>query len=171
MQQEQTAGLHGDWLQFMILTTKLELPPLPADTMDRPRLSLQRKELFQSKVTLLTAPAGSGKSTLLGSWVRSEAVHAACVCLDDKDQDPLQFWLYIIHALDRVSKELCGDVLPHFLQRYPIDPRSALILLLNRVAQTNQHTLLILDDYHAVTQREIHEQMQYFIENLPLPFI
>ncbi|WKL00646.1 hypothetical protein Q0F98_27050 [Paenibacillus amylolyticus] len=56
MQQEHTAGLHGDWLQFMILTTKLELPPLPADTMDRPRLSLQRKELFQSKVTLLTAP-------------------------------------------------------------------------------------------------------------------
>ncbi|MEO2260321.1 LuxR C-terminal-related transcriptional regulator [Paenibacillus amylolyticus] len=167
MQQEQTAGLHGDWLQFMILTTKLELPPLPADTMDRPRLSLQHDELFQSKVTLLTAPAGSGKSTLLGSWVRSEAVHAACVCLDDKDQDPLQFWLYIIHALDRVSKDLCGDVLPHFLQRYPVDPRSALILLLNRVAQTNQHVLLILDDYHAVTQPEIHEQMQYFIENLP----
>ncbi|WP_413027086.1 LuxR C-terminal-related transcriptional regulator [Paenibacillus taichungensis] len=168
MQQEHNAGLHGDWLQFMILTTKLELPPLPADTMDRPRLSLQCKELFQSKVTLLTAPAGSGKSTLLGSWVRSEAVHAACVCLDDKDQDPLQFWLYIIHALDRVREGLCGDVLPHFLQRYPIDPRSALILLLNRVAQANQHALLILDDYHAVTQSEIHEQMQYFIENLPL---
>ncbi|MFC9707394.1 LuxR C-terminal-related transcriptional regulator [Paenibacillus sp. NPDC056933] len=169
MQQEHTTGLHGDWLQFMILTTKLELPPLPADTMDRPRLSSQCKELFQSKVTLLTAPAGSGKSTLLGSWVRSEAVHAACVCLDDKDQDPLQFWLYIIHALDRVREGLCGDVLPHFLQRYPIDPRSALILLLNRVAQTNQHALLILDDYHAVTHPEIHEQMQYFIENLPLP--
>ncbi|WP_186327720.1 LuxR C-terminal-related transcriptional regulator [Paenibacillus xylanexedens] len=168
MQQEHTAGLHGDWLQFMILTTKLELPPLPVDTMDRPRLSSQHKELFQSKVTLLTAPAGSGKSTLLGSWVRNEEAHVACVCLDDKDQDPLQFWLYIIHALDRVREGFCGDVLPHFMQRYPIDPRSALILLLNRVAQANQHVLLILDDYHAVTRSEIHEQMQYFIENLPL---
>ncbi|WP_405155935.1 LuxR C-terminal-related transcriptional regulator [Paenibacillus sp. FSL K6-0108] len=167
MQQEHNTGLHGDWLQFMILTTKLELPPLPADTMDRPRLNVHLEELFQTKVTLLTAPAGSGKSTLLGSWVRSEAVHAACVCLDDKDQDPLQFWLYIIHALDRVREGLCGEVLPHFLQRYPIDPSSALILLLNRVALTSQHTLLILDDYHAVTRPEIHEQMQYFIENLP----
>ncbi|MGC5770877.1 LuxR C-terminal-related transcriptional regulator [Paenibacillus pabuli] len=168
MQQEHIAGLHGDWLQFMILTTKLELPPLPADTLDRPRLSSQYEELFQSKVTLLTAPAGSGKSTLLGSWVRSEAVQAACVCLDEQDQDPLQFWLYMIHALDRVREGLCGDVLPHFLQRYPIEPRSALIILLNRLAESRQHVLLILDDYHAVKQPEIHEQMQYFIENLPL---
>lgn len=168
MHQEQTAGFHGDWLQFMILTNKLEFPPLPVDTMDRPRLSSQYDEVMQSKMTLLTAPAGSGKSTLLGSWLRKAAGHAACVCLDEKDQDPLQFWLYIIHALDRVRQGLCGEVLPYFLQRYPIEPRAALILLLNRVAQSDQHTMLILDDYHVITQPDIHSQMQDFIENLPL---
>nr|WP_186811664.1 LuxR C-terminal-related transcriptional regulator [Paenibacillus xylanexedens] len=167
MQQEQTAGFHGDWLQFMILTNKLELPPLPADTMDRPRLSSQYDEVMQSKMTLLTAPAGSGKSTLLGSWLRSAAGQAACVCLDEKDQDPLQFWLYIIHALDRVRQGLCAEILPQFLQRYPVEPRAALILLLNRVAQSGQHTMLILDDYHAITRPEVHSQMQDFIENLP----
>ncbi|WP_167434104.1 LuxR C-terminal-related transcriptional regulator [Paenibacillus silvae] len=167
MQQKQTAGFQGDWLQFMIMTNKLELPPLPADTMDRPRLSSQYAEVIQSKLTLLTAPAGSGKSTLLGSWLRSAAGHAACVCLDEKDQDPLQFWLYIIHALERVRQGLCGDVLPSFMQRYAIDPRSALILLLNRAAQSSQHALLILDDYHAITRPEIHAQMQEFIEHLP----
>lgn len=167
MQQEQTAGFHGDWLQFMILTNKLEFPPLPVDTMDRPRLSSQYDEVMQSKMTLLTAPAGSGKSTLLGSWLRKAAGYAACVCLDEKDQDPLQFWLYIIHALDRVRQGLCGEVLPQFLQRYAIEPRTALILLLNRVAQSDQHTMLILDDYHAITRPEIHLQMQDFIENLP----
>ncbi|MFS0870273.1 LuxR C-terminal-related transcriptional regulator [Paenibacillus xylanilyticus] len=165
MHQEHTRGLEDDWIQFMILTTKLELPPLPPDTLDRPRLSSNREQLYQFKVTLLTAPAGSGKSTLLGSWVQHE--QAACVCLDDKDQDPLQFWLYVIHALDRVRTGFCRDILPHFLRGYSIQPRSALVLLLNHLALSDKPVLLILDDYHAVTQAEIHEQMEYFIENMP----
>ena len=114
MHQEHNVGLEENWIQFMILKTKLELPPLPANTLDRPRLSSTREQLYKFKVTLLTAPAGSGKSTLLGSWVQHE--QAACVCLDDKDQDSLQFWLYVIHALDRVKPDFCREILAHFCE-------------------------------------------------------
>ncbi|WP_153977614.1 LuxR C-terminal-related transcriptional regulator [Paenibacillus xylanilyticus] len=165
MHQEHTAGPEENWIQFMILKTKLELPPLPANTLDRPRLSSTREQLYKFKVTLLTAPAGSGKSTLLGSWVQHE--QAACVCLDDKDQDSLQFWLYVIHALDRVKPDFCREILAHFLRGYSMNPRSALVLLMNHLALAEQPVLLILDDYHAVTQAEIHEQMEYFVENMP----
>jgi hypothetical protein len=37
MHQEHTAGLEENWIQFVILKTKLELPPL-----DRPRLEIER---------------------------------------------------------------------------------------------------------------------------------
>ena len=171
-----SGGLHAartnDWFPWRLASIydfgeQTGIAPLPADTLDRARLSSQYDEVMQSKMTLLTAPAGSGKSTLLGSWLKSAAGHAACVCLDEKDQDALQFWLYIIHALDRVRQGLCAEILPQFLQRYPVEPRAALILLLNRVAQSGQHTMLILDDYHAITRSEVHSQMQDFIENLP----
>ena len=52
-----------------------------------------------------------------------------------------------------------------------MNPRSALVLLMNHLALAEQPVLLILDDYHAVTQTEIHEQMEYFVENMPRPFI
>lgn len=170
MQQPLSSPRPKDWLQFVLLSTKLELPELPEGTIDRPRLSGMIRAVSSRKAALLVAPAGSGKSTLLGCWTKRWAHQAACVALDEGDNDPLVFWLYILHAIDRARPGLAEEILPAFMPLFPANPRSALNLLLNACSRDEEPLLLVLDDYHAIRDEAIHTGVAFFIEHMPPGF-
>lgn len=61
-------------------STKLRIPPAPANLLQRPRLTQQLSRLFQGApaavkpqqpLTVISAPAGYGKTTLLVEWLAS----------------------------------------------------------------------------------------------------
>src|SRR5207302_8202899 len=71
----------------------------------RPRLTERMNTAMRSKLTLVVAPAGWGKTTLLSSWcaeLSRSARSLAWVSLDESDNDPLRFWMYVITALNRL---------------------------------------------------------------------
>lgn len=88
-----------------LLETKLYLPKWSTDLVARPRL-IDRIHP-KRKLTLVSAPAGFGKTTLLAEWVAAVPTRPiAWVSLDQSDNDPAVYWIYLIAALYKVQPSL-----------------------------------------------------------------
>ena len=89
----------------LVLKTKLHIPPLLPGMVSRPRLLERLDEglLAGRRLILLSAPPGFGKTTLLGDWVRRTGLPVAWLSLDDRDNDPVRFLLYLAAALQKVG--------------------------------------------------------------------
>jgi LuxR family maltose regulon positive regulatory protein len=153
-----------------LLTTKLYVPrPIPS-LVPRPRLSEQLEEGIGRKLTLISAPAGFGKTTLLSEW-RSMRVGSewpvGWVSLDEGDNDPVLFFSYLIAAL-RVVQADVGEASLDLLQSPQGPPlRSVLTILLNELAEIPKHFVLVLDDYHVIENRTIHDAIAFLLDHMP----
>jgi len=121
------------------------------------------------KLTLVRAPAGWGKSTLLADWHAStnETRPFAWLALDQADNDPATFWTYVIEAL-RTQEAVNGDRSLATLQTPRVDVITDVLPELYAELDTLPHdVVLVLDDYHLVTNPEIDESLAFFVEHLP----
>ena len=125
---------------------------------------------LECPLTLVSAPAGFGKTTLLSTWVLSlptEHPRIAWISLDEGDNEPVLFWMYVLTALDAQQPGLCTQLIT-YLQTQQIPPlRSVLQMLINRIAEQHESFLLILDDYHLITEQAIHTNLAYLVEHIP----
>ena len=137
--------------------------------MSRLRLSEKLEEGLGCRLTLVSAPAGFGKSTLLGAWTSGLSVGrpVAWLSSDTGDNDPARFWHYFIAAVDRLHPG-AGDVALELLGS-PQAPAVEAILttLLNKLAVLPTDAVLVLDDYHLIESRAIHEALAFLIDHLP----
>src|SRR4029077_1911693 len=120
------------------------------------------------KLTLLDTPAGWGKTTLMAQWIawERERNDVAWLSLDLADNDPARFWTYVVAALQKACPGL--DTRAVELIGVHADPRQVVLPpLLNELASLDEGIVLVLDDYHVVTNRAIHEKMAFFIERMP----
>src|SRR5215472_2392593 len=88
-----------------LLMTKFYVPPARSRMVPRPHLMERLNVGMRSKLILIVAPAGYGKTTLLSAWhadPNRPAWPLAWVSLDQGDNDPTRFWIYIITALNRL---------------------------------------------------------------------
>jgi LuxR family maltose regulon positive regulatory protein len=90
----------------------------------------------------------------------------AWVSLDDRDNDPGTFWTYVVTALHGVAGGVGSAALD--LLRSPQPPtEAALVSLVNELQELPSEVVLVLDDYHVVESREIHDGMAFLLEHLP----
>ena len=77
--------------QRHLLTTKIQVPPLPPKTVRRARLleALDRGLQPNIRLTLLSTPAGYGKTTLLSAWIKDRGSSAAWLSIEETDNDPI----------------------------------------------------------------------------------
>jgi LuxR family transcriptional regulator, maltose regulon positive regulatory protein len=162
-----------------LLSTKFYIPQPQTSLIGRPRLVEKLEVGTQHALTLVSAPAGFGKTTLLSNWVynRNQTLpdgdgqnRAAWLSLDEEDDDPGRFWLYLFSTLHRSGIDLEDSVLP--LLRVPQPPpiKSILILLINELERIKGDRVLILDDYHLIKAQSIHDGLSYLILHLPKQF-
>lgn len=155
-----------------LLTTKFHLPPQHAEIVSRPHLIERLNTITPGKLALVTAPAGFGKTTLVADWINnllpeSYQGRVAWLSLDNADNAPLQFWSYVIATIQRVSPSLGRTLLPSLLAAAPLPPiESLLTALINEITLDGQPLLLGLDDYHEITNPEIHRAIAFLVENL-----
>jgi LuxR family maltose regulon positive regulatory protein len=165
-----------------LLTTKLFIPRPPAGLVARPRLSERLTDALSVPLTLIAAPAGSGKSTLLAAWL-AEAQHAArrtqngpstsrsnalsfgWLTLDTGDNDLGTFLHYLVAALQRAAPNVGAATLAQLHQPLP-SLRALLTPLINDLAERVEPCLLILDDYHVITEPAIHDAVMLLVEQL-----
>jgi LuxR family maltose regulon positive regulatory protein len=156
--------------QSQLLATKFYIPVAPGTLISRPRLSALLEEGLKHPFTLVSAPAGFGKTTFLSTWAHSlQAPHARLcwISLDEEDNDPCLFWTYVLTALDAQGFHGCESLLIHLQSQPPPPLKSLLTTLVNLLAESQDHFVLILDDYQLITQEQVHTTLAYLVEYLP----
>jgi LuxR family transcriptional regulator, maltose regulon positive regulatory protein len=152
-----------------ILATKLYIPPPPPKIVARPRLIDRLNEGLAAgrKLTLISAPAGFGKSTLVSEWLTSCGRSAAWLSLDDNDNDPVRFLIYLTSALQRISSNSGMGILEILQSPQPPPIESILTTLLNEFTAISNGFILVFDDYHVIDAKAIDEALAFLIEHLP----
>ena len=158
-----------------LLATKFFVPTSSHPLIPRPHLIDLLNEGLRRKLTLISAPAGFGKTTLVSAWLQSfpqdalESPRVAWVSLDEEDNEPTLFWTYALTALDRQQPGLCAPLLAYLQTQQASKPplRYVLQALINTLASRTEQFLLVLDDYHLITEPEVHSSLTYLVEHLP----
>ncbi len=154
------------------LSTRFAPPPLPEHTsglLERAELLKRLDDGLHLKLTLVTAPAGYGKTTLLTQWYETRRRRPggepslAWIALDERDNDPIRFWSRIWSALRQGQEGVIGDLSAPLRST----PQMSIEMTLAALLSTNTGGILVLDDYHALTNAQIHEQMEWLLANLP----
>ncbi len=160
---------YNPMMPIPVLATKLYISPPPPKAITRPRLNNQLSDglALGRKLTLISAPAGFGKSTLVSEWLANCNRPAAWLSLDENDNDPARFLVYLISALRIILPNLGTEILDILQapQRPPIE--SMLTALLNEIAAVPNGFILVLDDYHLVDTRSVDEALTFIIDHLP----
>jgi LuxR family maltose regulon positive regulatory protein len=163
-----------------LLFSKLSPPRLHTFLLDRSRLFALLDTGRECHLTLLSAPAGFGKTTLICQWIaaRRASPHfppVAWVSLEAADNDPLRFWRYLIAGCQTFQVDLqeVHSVFASMSPQPPFMPSSlepVLTILLNALVQSPSGGILVLEDYHVITEPSIHETLSFFLEHLPTTF-
>jgi LuxR family maltose regulon positive regulatory protein len=152
-----------------LLETKLHVPRGRRGLVPRPRLVGRLGRAGESALTLVSAPAGFGKTTLLTEWLAAapaEGLPLAWLSLDPRDNDPASFWTYLVAALQTAEPGVGAGALAQLESaQAPMD--TVLATLINDLHALPAEVVLVLDDYHVIDAREIHDQMAFLLEHLP----
>jgi LuxR family transcriptional regulator, maltose regulon positive regulatory protein len=150
-----------------VIATKLFRPDPRHQTVRRERLHDVLRQGNRLPLTLIVAPAGWGKSTIVADWLACDQVAAGWVSLDSGDDDPKRFWRYLLLAagqaasaagpaglrrLDMAGSDVLRDVLPEFI---------------NEVTAADSPLVLVLDDYHLLSSRQVHESVATLLDRCP----
>ena len=174
-----------------LLAGKLMPPWTRPTAVRRPRL-LARLDV-QVPLTVVAAPAGWGKTTLLAQWAAARG--AAWVTLDEGDDDPARFWSYVVAALQRHEPHVGQRALAALRVPGVAVLDAAVPSLINDLAGagadagagggagagtdagggarasagagTGVQRALVLDDYHLIADRGIHEAVEFLLTYLP----
>jgi LuxR family transcriptional regulator, maltose regulon positive regulatory protein len=153
-----------------ILRAKLYVPRGGPDAVPRPRLHERLDEGARRELTLVSAPAGFGKTTLLADWSRRSELPVAWVSLDERDDDPVRFLLYLVAAIGTIYEDF-GTATRAFLSslqsREELEP--VLTALSNEILEVPRDFVLVLDDYHAIRSETIHDALAFLLDHSPPP--
>jgi LuxR family maltose regulon positive regulatory protein len=152
---------------FTPLRTKLYVPPPQSTWISRPRLLKRMDEGFERKFTLISAPAGFGKTTLLVEWIHQKKKPIAWFSVDKKDNDPVHFLTYVIAGLQTLEAGIGKAALTLLRSPQPPPLESILINLINDISCIPTGATLVLDDYHAVDAKPIHDLIAFLLDHLP----
>jgi len=150
-----------------VLLTKLHIPPAGDNIVHRPELHEKLNLGLSRKLIVISAPAGFGKTTLLSDWIIQQKIPVAWFSLDKGDNDPVEFLNYIISGIQGINKEFGQSALG--LLNSPNNPsgESIISLLINEILKINQNFLLVLDDFHLITNSDILGLVAYLLEHIP----
>ena len=87
--------------------------------------------------------------------------------LDEADNDPSLFWKYVVEALRSVAGREVGAGALSLLEssQAPID--AVLTTLINDLFSVSGDVIVVLDDYHVIEAREVHDGVVFLLEHLP----
>jgi LuxR family transcriptional regulator, maltose regulon positive regulatory protein len=152
------------------LETKLHAPTAREGWVERPEL-IQYLASAAARLVLVDAPAGFGKTTLVAQWRAStlDGRPFAWVSLDSGDNDPARLWWHVVSALQRASPEfVSSEIVTALRAKVPDLAGTVLPMLVNELAALDEPVVLVLDDYHVISERGCHDQVAFLLLHLPL---
>lgn len=168
-----------------VTMSKLSVPATPLRIVLRPRLLQRLDTACTGALTILSAPAGFGKTTLLAMWFaqkiqadgrvkapnhaaidQAQPTAIAWLSLDAADSDPARFWRYVFVALRRVLPDLPADLATP-LRATPPNIERVVAELTATLAARAANVVLVLDDYHTISEPAVHHSLAALLERGP----
>jgi LuxR family maltose regulon positive regulatory protein len=155
---------------FPLLSTKFFVPPPRPTLVPRPHLVERLSQGLTLPLTLISAPAGFGKTTLVSEWRASDAGRdypLVCLSLEMDDNDPTRFLTYLVAALGTLKSDLAETALGMLQSPQPPPVQALLTGLINDLGELDHSFALVLDDYHVISARPVHEALSFLLDHLP----
>lgn len=154
-----------------LLRTKLFVPERGHSHVPRARLDALLDQALTCKITTIVAPPGYGKTTLVGSWIRNSATTAkyGWISLDAKENEPLRFWRYMRAAVMSAMKGTDLQASESVFGNHETAENISLQLAhaLADAEWEEEPILIVLDDFHLVTEPEIHAGLMEWLAIVP----
>ncbi|RBO84257.1 serine/threonine-protein kinase [Nocardia puris] len=144
-------------------------PPTPArEPVPRPRLLDTLRAGGRRRLAVIHAPAGFGKSTVAAQW-RAEldagGVPVAWIGVDHDDDNEVWFLAHLVQAIRRVRPDI-GAGLEQALEERPADAAAYVVsTLIDEIHGSGQTIVVIVDDWHRVTDPGAHRAMAALLDN------
>jgi len=141
--------------------------PIHERVIQRNRL-LRRLDAAEAvRLVLVACPAGYGKTTLLADWAASRLDQrtVAWVSLDERDNDPVVFWVHLVRALRRACPGL-GDGVADEVTAPSLIMDRMLPRLLQVLAEQPAMTL-VLDDVHVLEPGVARDMLRWLLDHQP----
>ena len=156
----------------IILTNKLQVPESQG-LIHRPLLVSQLDQASLQPLTVIQGAAGYGKTSLVCDWLDHCPVDCCWLSLDSKNDVPSSFWLHVCASLSSLDAEVAGDtenILRNlYVEDYGLvcDTLIASLNKLTRKYNRPSRCVLVLDDFHEITQPQILTSFSRFLDYKP----
>jgi LuxR family maltose regulon positive regulatory protein len=150
-----------------VLLTKLHIPPAGDNIVHRPELHEKLNIGLGRKLIIISAPAGFGKTSLLSDWIHQQKIPTAWFSLDNGDNDPVEFLSYIISGIQGIHAAFGQSALNLLKSPNKPGPESITGLLINDILKINSDFLLVLDDFHLISNNETLKLVAFLLERIP----
>jgi LuxR family transcriptional regulator, maltose regulon positive regulatory protein len=153
-----------------LIETKLHAPGVRKEWVQRDELIGYLAGCVTSRLLLVEAPAGFGKTMAVAQWRASmiEDRPFAWISLDRGDDDPARLWSHVVAALQGACPEFGGgDTLSALRAQVPDVLGKVLPRLANELAALRAPVVVVLDDYHMISEPGCHDQVRFFLSHLP----
>jgi LuxR family maltose regulon positive regulatory protein len=153
-----------------LLSSKLTVPNLPVELVERPRLAEFLDAGTRGPVTSLIAPAGWGKTVLLNSWVRKSVPAGPVAWLTlERGDDGTRFWSYLHAALSAAAPPE-HENRPALPAPGTVEHDVHLAQLANALAQRRNPILLVLDEFHLVDDPDVAKGLDFLLRHAATQF-
>jgi len=129
--------------------------------LDRPaRRTLRR-------LTLIQAPAGYGKTTYAQQVLEQQPGAHLWFSIDPLDNDPIRFWTHFIGAFQSDFGAATKDALSLLAGAEQYSVEDILNSFFMELSATDNTAVLVLDDFHHITNKSVLQTLNYFIDYAP----
>jgi LuxR family maltose regulon positive regulatory protein len=152
-----------------LITTKITIPPTRIDLVRRRELIKRLNSSVSKRLCLVSAPAGFGKSTLISDWASQSDLPLSWFSIDEGDNDADRFLLHLLSALEATEAQLQLVDSSIALRQAPgaTPVKAILTILVNELNKLQDPLVIVLDDYHLITNPEIDDIIVFLLEHFP----
>ncbi len=155
-------------MPISIIPTKIIIPKRQPGVIRRARLIDDLHENLPRKLMLITAPAGYGKTTLLVDFASDAGLPVCWYTLDEGDRDPSTFLAHLLASIRQKFPQFGQHTQP--LSEHGVESTRAVAaaLVADMVADIPEYFVLILDDWHLVSdEAAIRDLIDQLLRYLP----
>ncbi|TBW59174.1 HTH-type transcriptional regulator MalT [Marinobacter halodurans] len=149
------------------ISAKTLPPQAPAALIAREKFNDTLHETNNVGLMLVQAPAGYGKTTTVAERLQALEANVAWYRLDAPDNQPGQFAAYLAHTLESHRPGTCPDTLRRLTASGFDNLQEFLTHLLAEMPVEAEPLYVVLDDYHLITDPEIHEGIRFLLRHQP----